>query len=223
MKQASIISIVENREGFFEGDLAHYFQALINDATNIANPYHNLRHILHVFWECYNGAKYHRISSREMRNLLIAALFHDFNHSGKLRGRDHEEVEVAIMSLKNYLLPEEGREFEDIATLIKATQFPYVIPDEDLSVSAMILRDADMSQNFSPVWIQQCWLGLAEEMGVDPIKFLKMQPAFLKSIKFHSNWGKDEFNPRRAIHIQEIEEYIEILDRHNSADLRRVA
>ncbi|MEZ4114149.1 MAG: hypothetical protein R3B65_01675 [Candidatus Paceibacterota bacterium] len=75
-----------------------------------------------------------------MRDLLIAALFHDFNHSGKSRGKDGEEIEVALMSLRHYILPEDRDRLIFISNIIKATQFPYVVPENELTISMRIIR-----------------------------------------------------------------------------------
>jgi hypothetical protein len=40
--------------------------------------------MLHVTWLCYQAAEFYRdrLTQRQIRNLLIAALFHDFDHPG---------------------------------------------------------------------------------------------------------------------------------------------
>lgn len=179
-----------------------YTQSFIY-SMGIGNPYHNLRHGLHTMWECYDGGTFHNLSPRKLRNLLIAGLKHDENHSGKIV-KDADEIAVAITTLRATIQPEDADELENIESLIRATQFPYVIPEEELTISQQIIRDADMSQNFSPVWVQQSWIGLSQEMGmVNPFKLLRMRPDFLKGIKFHSEWGKQKFEPRRLPAIKE--------------------
>lgn len=207
----SPIEIVTNVEGLYEGDLIPYYRALVLDSTGRSNPYHNIRHALHVLCAAYAGGKFHKLSRRALRNLLIAAIFHDFNHSGKLRGKDRLEIEMALMMLRVYLQPEDLGELENISNIIWATEFPYKIPEAELSLEQKIVRDADMSQNFSDVWIQQCWFGLAEELSYDPIAFIGTRPAFLHSIVFHSDWGKAELEPKRLPAILEAEGYIEAL------------
>jgi 3'5'-cyclic nucleotide phosphodiesterase len=76
--------IIGNDERLYEGDLTFYFQVLFFKSSNLYNPYHNLRHTLHVLWLSHKACRYYRsaLSPRRMRNLLIAALFHDFDHPG---------------------------------------------------------------------------------------------------------------------------------------------
>src|ERR1700747_1685621 len=47
--------ITGNDRGLYEGALTGYFRALIFHATNLPRPYHNLRHMLHVTWLCYQA------------------------------------------------------------------------------------------------------------------------------------------------------------------------
>jgi hypothetical protein len=72
-----IAPIISNDHGLYEGNLVGYFHALFFDATNLDRPYHNLRHMLHVTWLCYQAAEFYqdRLTPRQIRNLLIAALF----------------------------------------------------------------------------------------------------------------------------------------------------
>jgi hypothetical protein len=65
-----IIRMVKNVDGYYEGNLKKYFK-LIMKAPNAYAPYHNVRHMAHVFWESYDGALYMGLDKREMRNLLI--------------------------------------------------------------------------------------------------------------------------------------------------------
>lgn len=222
-RECSPIEIVTNVEGLYEGNLIPYYQALVVDSMGRSNPYHNTRHSLHVMWSCYAGAKFHGFGPRDTRNICIAGEFHDINHPGKIRGKDRLNIEVAIQTLKEYLQPEDRDEFQNISDIMWATEFPYVIPDAKLSVSQRIIRDADMSQNFSDVWIQQCWFGLAEELGYDPIAFLGTRPAFLRAVEFHSEWGRAVLEPKRVPAILEAEEYIRALGNKMPPEFRLAA
>ena len=76
--------IIGNEENLYEGNLILYFRILFYNSNNLKNPYHNFRHTLHVLWLCQKACRYYqkKLTPRQMRNLLIAALFHDFDHPG---------------------------------------------------------------------------------------------------------------------------------------------
>src|SRR5215469_62698 len=104
-----IPEIIGNDRGLYEGDLAAYFRALIFHATNLVRPYHNLRHMLHVTWLCYQAAEFYRdrMTPRQIRNLLIAALFHDFDHPGHSHPGEQDpdgiNIKIAITGLRRYI------------------------------------------------------------------------------------------------------------------------
>src|SRR6516225_1943489 len=109
----NIPEIIGNDCGLYEGDLTGYFRALIFHATNLTRPYHNLRHMLHVTWLCYQAAEFYRdrLTQRQIRNLLIAALFHDFDHPGHPHpGADDPDginIGRSIAALRRHIAPED--------------------------------------------------------------------------------------------------------------------
>ena len=76
-----------------------------------------------------------------------------------------------------------------------------------------ILRDADLAQVFSPVWIQQVVIGLAGERGVKPIEILRAQASFLDTLSFHTRWARQMF-PQELIKakIGEAEKLVRLLE-----------
>ena len=133
-----------------------------------------------------------------MRNLLIAALFHDFDHTGK-SGPDSVNIERALSALRKHLLAVDWQHVHEIAELIRLTEYPYTVPCEKLNpetaegLSALILRDADLSQALSPAWIQQVPLGLATEWGKSPLDVLKKQVSFHQGLHFNTGWARGRF------------------------------
>jgi hypothetical protein len=47
--------IIANQERLYEGSLTFYFRTLFYKSSNIYNPYHNFRHMLHVLWPMSPG------------------------------------------------------------------------------------------------------------------------------------------------------------------------
>src|SRR5580658_6965423 len=100
--------IIGNEEGLYEGDLISYLQILFFRSTNLHNPYHNFRHMLHVLWLCHKACRYYqkKLTPRQMRNLLVAALFHDFDHPGHPHPGEEDpdriNIEIAIAASAIY-------------------------------------------------------------------------------------------------------------------------
>lgn len=191
--RGGIAGIIRNDALLFEGDLKPYFRAIFYDAQNLLNPYHNGRHMLHVLWLCYQACIFYgTLSKREVRNAFIAAMFHDFNHTGKA-GPDSVNIERAIAALKEHIMDEDREELPEIIEIIMATEFPYKTPSNQLNLTLQIIRDADLSQALDPVWLQQVVLGLAAEWGKTPCEILRMQDSFLGNLKFITEWAKKKF------------------------------
>ena len=194
-----IPAIIGNDRALYEGDLAAYFRTLFFNATNLDRPFHNLRHMLHVTWLCYQAAEFYRdrLTRREIRNLLIAAMFHDFDHPGrphpKMDDPDDVNISIAIAGLRRYIGPEDRPFLPTIEALIEATHYPHTVSSDKLELAAQIIRDADLAQALCPAWIQQIVIGLARELREAPLKILKMQPAFLMGLSFQTDWARERF------------------------------
>ncbi len=207
----SVPDIIKNSENLYDGDLRYYFKKVFS-APNVFNPYHNFRHMIHMTFETYEAAKSFdypdKNGKKSFRALLIAAIFHDFDHSGKM-GNDAREIKRASKSLETLILDKDRESLPEIKSLISATEFPH--KQEVASLGAEILRDADMGQSFSDVWLQNIVFGLAEERNVSPIEILESQIGFLKNLRFYTSWGKNKFEKKIPSRIAEVEKYLEIL------------
>ncbi len=214
MSPVTIGQIIKNKENLYEGNLVEYFRVVFSKAQNLGNPYHNFRHVFHVVWLCDDACMFYKnqLTKNEMRCLLIAAMFHDFDHPG-IMGDDDLNIARAIRALKKYILREDLEYFEIIASIISATEYPYKTATHILSLPKQIIRDADMGQAFSVAWMQQILFGLAEEWGRQPIDVLRAQTEFLKNLRFSTDWAKQMF-PQWQIDakLAEVEEFLQILE-----------
>ncbi|MEN9341826.1 MAG: hypothetical protein RIQ54_82 [Candidatus Parcubacteria bacterium] len=200
----SIAQMVQNEGGGYQGDMRHYVAVICLRGKNIYHPYHNLRHLLHVAWLCYGACRYYckELSPRECRNLIIAALFHDFNHSGGTAATDDENIKMAVEALKRYILEEDRPYIHEIVEIIASTRFPYTVPSRQLPLVCQIVRDADAGQAFSTAWIQET-IGLGKEKGRDVIESLVMQHDFLSKVSFETQWAKELFGENIAKKMDE--------------------
>lgn len=117
-----VVGMIVNKNDRYEGNLIHYYK-LVMKAPNAYAPYHNVRHMLHVFWESYDGAVQMGLDKRQMRNLLIAALMHDYNHTG-VKNDDWVNIQRALNSLEENILPEDRDHLHQISTMIKCGRSP---------------------------------------------------------------------------------------------------
>jgi HD superfamily phosphodiesterase len=170
--------------------LEQYFKILLLENESNVAPYHNLWHTLTVFENSAMIAESEEINKEQIRIILIAAMFHDFNHStGKLK--DSENVKNAILKFK--AVSEEKEEDDNlIINIIKATEFPYVIENPD--IYQQIIRDADMLQSTKEDWIQMVIIGLKTEFNKDLKEHLNAQINFISNIKLYTKMGNNIWN-----------------------------
>lgn len=157
-------------------DQLHYFMHY-NESNNL--PYHNMYHSFCVVQTCHELATesmnfrqcdyvlcgIHEppviLNHMNVRDLLTAALFHDFNHSGGLMD-DKGNVRIAIdYAPKRWMT-------DTVKWIIRATQYPYVIVldklDTPLKYMQAIIRDADLVRFTRENSICQGIYGLYSEM-----------------------------------------------------------
>jgi len=158
---------------------------LNNPSNNL--PYHGIDHLFVVFETAnmiYNNESetQHKVNELE---LYVAALFHDYAHSGgKLK--DSENINNAIIGLRTYVILN-GASFnvKEVEYLIKVTEFPYTTSEENLTVGAKIIRDADMGYLIQDLSIVKLFQGLRIEFGKQLSPFIDEQFKFYDNMKFY--------------------------------------
>lgn len=211
----NIADVFNNTHGYYEGNLHHYAR-IVFSAPNIHHGYHGLRHMLHVTWVCYQACDYYirlgKMTKREARNLLIAAIFHDYAHCGK-SGNDKFNIEIAVEAMANRVALQEDGYIAEIATIIRATQFPHADLGQSITLLQAVIRDADMSQAFGVTWIGDICAGFGSELGKTPVEMLEQQRKFLEHLHFSSDFGHVFFG-QAAVDAKEEEtlELLKILD-----------
>lgn len=206
-----VTDIINNNLSLFDGDLKAYFR-LVLKAPNAYMPYHNTRHTLHVLWEAFDGGIKSGLRGKYLRSLLVAALFHDFNHTGT--PNESENITRAIKAFKDQNNGEDKYVKELVVTCITHSKYPYesiehLTPKKQLIVS--VLRDSDLSQVLSPVWIQSILYGLGQELNLSYMDMLEKQITFLNNLEFKSEWGKMKFPPLVYNKLSEVNSLIDIL------------
>jgi len=178
---------------------------ILNNSSN-NGPYHNLNHLLTVLKYSYLGAVSEGIKNeKELKELLISAIFHDVNHTiGK--EKDDVNVQNSKNAIKKFTKQEEiDVDLDYVNKLLDATQYPYVIESKDLDLRQSIIRDADLMQVYEYNWIQQNIAGLSSELKMDFLDFIQPQRKFLESATFNTDWGKKMYKDRWSDVIKQYE------------------
>ena len=164
---------------------------ILKNSKSIYSPYHNLNHNVTATVFAYYTGKSEKLSKEEMKELLIAAIFHDYNHTAG-ESKDDVNIKNAKKGVKQFV--EENKvdvNLEKIDDILDATEFPYKIEDDKLNIQQKIIRDVDLMQLFEPMRLQFNYLGLQKEAGITFEKQLENQQKFYKILNFKTKFGKE--------------------------------
>lgn len=193
---------------FKELNIDNYFnntKIYITENNITENPYHNNKHILDVFdnsmllFELYKNE--YELKSYDRFCLGIAALFHDFGHSG---GEliDSENIDIALDELKKYLnIINESDSYNDIKKIINATEFPH--KDLELNILQKMIRDADTMGGIDSDFIDIV-KSLAKEYGKTLKEFIPNQIIFINTAKFNTEYCDNLLKDNKDRIIEEL-------------------
>ncbi len=194
---------------------AYYYVMDTNPSNKL--PYHNNYHLQQVTKFVLMGADFYKISDTDARLLAVAALFHDYNHSGS--GKDDDiNIRRAIESFIDFNL--DVKKFGDFSSyfneeecdiiieLIRATRYPYLSDVE--TMLEKIIRDSDILQGiFADDYINKIVLAIAKESNIPEDKMIGGQISFLKSTKFCTDWATNLYSKELPNTIKKIQKALE--------------
>lgn len=172
---------------FKEFNISDYLKIfMVNNHSN-ALPYHNFYHSIVVTDAIIEYVTYclkydNKPNVEQYRLLLIAALFHDFNHSGGVHD-DEWNINQAKSDISLIML-EQGENEGDVMTvcsLIDATRYPYTIENEDLTPFQAALRSADLLMIDQDNYFQTIIMGLSNEANLQS----ELPNVILRSFEFY--------------------------------------
>ena len=191
-----------------DGEIDNIFyeaKTYILENNLVENDYHNNEHMVNVFNNAmilFNHYKdeYKLIPYNKLL-LGLAALFHDFNHSGgKLK--DSENIELALVALKEFLVTINKSDlYDDIKNIIVATEFPHL--DIDLDILQKIIRDADTMGGVIEGW-KSVVSNLASEYNKTLVEFIPSQIKFLDTVKFNTDYCNELLKNNKEKIIEEL-------------------
>lgn len=197
-----------------ELNLENYLKILLKYNNSNDLPYHNFYHHLCVMKNCYEicqGLDLGEINGEELRLLCKAALVHDFNHSGG-KFKDEVNVQNAIEAFWYNFPNEKSENIKIINEIIKATQYPYVIEEKDLTLLQMIIRDADLLQVCEDNWLQQIIFGLKNEMNINLETILKESKDFWSNINFHTSIATNKLDKFKNNRLESVDYLLKIIE-----------
>ena len=169
-------------------------------------PYHSTHHALTVMlvvneaWQ-YDQKLFYSKRSEDMgdtpKELLLAALFHDYNYQVFERGQDHHNIQAALQGWKAYWTQSPGgteMSYSTVHTLIRSTEVPHTYHRDYDGYMQMVccLQDADFSCHstdtiFGPL------IGIKGEYfdKMDWPKYLEESMDWYGSVLYKTSWGRN--------------------------------
>jgi len=223
----TVLDIIEKYE---LGDVVAW---ILNNNPSQALPYHNFAHSLDVMYYssvayCYDDGttpksatiRYGISQSVMPKEMLLAALFHDFGHSGGFFADDAGNVQIAVTAFGKY---EAYTNFKvsrpgTIEDLIRNTQYPHSIPDDTTAECRFMgecLLDADMFQYC--VTTMNSMVGIRQEYykHISWDELLEKTIDFLSKIEYRIAWGKVVAEPKKQETIEQLKRFQQACFREN--------
>lgn len=162
---------------------------VLENNTAKDNPYHNNHHLLGVFRSAMKLTIGH-LETKDITEIGLAALFHDFNHSGgKLT--DTENIKLAITELSVFhinnvqLFTDKGIDVGNSYVLMNITEYPHKREPE--TIQEKIIRYSDMLQYYDENWFLNVVMGfLNKEVGLSIKDSIENQIKFVNNVKFYT-------------------------------------
>lgn len=189
--------------------------AVTDNPTMLTNSYHNLYHTACMVMNCKAAGEWYMLSTIQQAHLIIAAWFHDFEHSGGAQP-DFINIHVAIENMRRILSKAGVNSFDiyEIEKIITVTEYPFIRTPE--TVSQKIIRDCDLLQSLEPDWQDQIFCGLLLEIqnknkDFTLDQFVNAQISFMENAAFYTEWFEQkkrlEWNNRMQL-IKEVFHYV---------------
>jgi len=176
----------------YELGLEAYFWHVLKGNPAKTLPYHSNQHLFTVALNGALSAKDENLDFHTVKNLFIAGLYHDWNHTGT--SDEGKNIPAALAGFRNAMkiptLQLGKAEVWDVERLISATD-----SRRDKSIPLLaderIIRDADLSQWAEPDY--EAFLeGLSEEFGTDVTAETTKQ--FLSQKPLKTQWVRDKLH-----------------------------
>lgn len=164
-----------------------FIEYVINPNNNPSqHAYHNSKHCYTVAINTILAGNHYRLQDKDLLELIIASIFHDWGHSGG-ELPDSENINIAVLgytstsaTFKTFL------DHQSIIRLIRSTQYPHMPVSE---LKEQIIQDADLLQYLHEDALEWIESFNSETGGHNSPKDVAI---FLQGQNFNTDWGKKQ-------------------------------
>lgn len=173
--------------------LESYWKYFLNHNLASGVAYHNDFHTAWMICEVSTLGMEHQLNAEQAKHLVLAAMFHDFNHSGGSKP-DHINVYTAIAGFfkAHEIVGNLKIDANEVAGIIQVTQYPFI--HHPFGLSRQIIRDADILFGCTEHFCKIIYVDLFSEMLVlrpelTFEQFIRGQEAFLIGVEMFTESG----------------------------------
>jgi hypothetical protein len=175
---------------FKELNLSSYHLTNIK-AFNSTQPYHNYQHMITVAINCYEAGVQYQLAPHALRMLVIAALYHDIDHTGNGIIPDAVNIEKAVALTEVLLISEieptvTPQEIIKIQNLIRSTETG--TGKTPATLLEQIIHDSDLLQSTEEDH-EQWFTALTQETGY--LVNIETTIEWYKTQKLYTTWGQN--------------------------------
>jgi hypothetical protein len=184
--------------------LGDYWERFLRENTGAGLSYHNRFHAAWMISKVTTMSRIYSLDILSQKYLMLAAMFHDFKHSGGV-DTDAENVGRAMAMFRNAAhyhgfenlhrdSPAMEEIIQSVTGLIGVTVYPF--EREPTTVSEMIIRDADVMQGMTEDFKKIIYVDLFNEILVKmpELTFHQYrlgQEKFLTDVVMYTDLGKE--------------------------------
>lgn len=178
---------------------------LNNNPTNYA-PYHNLNHLINVTRRCYTLADASGVLIEDMDDLLIAAMFHDTDHSIGVETDDNNNLKRCLRFFQQYVVDKQVNiNHYSVEKIMLATKYPHE-KIKNISLKEMIIRDADLLGFIEDDRFINRIVGLSREFNISINDMINSEIDFVSKISLKLDCSQ-EYNTQLKYWIEELKQY----------------
>lgn len=164
------------------------FRSWLNKNPSGSLPYHGNNHLIEVAENGFLLSSLLGLSEQATRNIVVAGLLHDYDHTGNSATSDAVNITRAVNYAKSVTEPLEDLniQIKGVQDLIKATLHP--APKKPGSLNGMVIKDADMLFWINPETTVAEMIAKMEALTTETGKPVTVESTreFVKGYRFHT-------------------------------------
>lgn len=194
--------MIQRKTGLLAEAEAYVLQ-LFEERISSDYVYHHFPHTREVVEAAIEIGLQYNLDEQEMRNLQLAAWFHDSGYYGGADGHEERSCELVTTFLRERNYPEDG--LETVLSCIRATQ----LPQKPKVLLESILCDADLHHLGNEMYWDRCGRVRQELLQTKGIimseqEWVDFELGFMMRHQYHTEVARELYSKRKRKHVKQL-------------------